>query len=155
MNIAIVIHTQTGTTRTFAELIAKNLRDRQHTVDIIELQVEGSPKLRTEDAKISNVPDCSKYDAVLMGGPVWGFRATPVIITCLKKISGISGKKFLPFITMGFPFAFMGGKQTIAFMSKMAADSRAEVLSGVIITKMFHNYHALMQKESARIAEMF
>jgi flavodoxin len=155
MNIVVIYHTKTGSTRKFAELIVKNLSDRQHTVELIELRAEGEVQPHAGNVNIVNLPDCSSYDAVLIGGPVWGFTATPVVIASLKQMRGLSGKKVLPFVTMGFPLRLMGGKKTVALMGKLLVDAGAEVMPGVIVPKMCHNFHDLIEKESARIAGKF
>jgi len=152
MKIAIVFHSKTGTTKKFAEIIAEAVKRKNHSIDLIELKVTGLPKLRTEDAQIENIPDCSKYDLVMIGSPVWGFTATPVTITCLKKITGIKGKKIVPFITMGFPFVSMGGTQTANLISKLAKEAGATPLQAVIVPKMFHKYFELMKSEAENIA---
>jgi flavodoxin len=152
MKIAIVFHSKTGTTKKFAEIIADALKRKNHSIDLIELKVTSLPKIRTEDAQIENIPDCSKYDLVMIGSPVWGGAATPVTITCLKKMTGIKGKKVLPFITMGFPFISMGGKQTANRISKLAKEAGATPLQAAIVPKMFHKYSELMKKEAEDIA---
>jgi flavodoxin len=152
MKIAIVYYSKTGTTKKFAEIIADALKSKKHSIDLIELKVTGLPKLKTEDAKIENIPDCSKYDLIMIGSPVWGFTATPVAITCLKRMTGIKGKRVVPFVTMGFPFVSMGGTQTASLMSKLAKEAGAIPMQGAIVTKLFHNYSELMKKGAVNIA---
>jgi flavodoxin len=45
--------------------------------------------------------DLGQYDLLLIGSPVWAFAPTPSINTCLDKISGLSGKRVVIFLTSG------------------------------------------------------
>ena len=51
MNIAIVIHSQTGTTLQFGNLIAKKLKQKGHQVDLVELQTEGKVHPRATEER--------------------------------------------------------------------------------------------------------
>ena len=156
MNVGIIIHSKTGTTLKFGEIIAAELRQNGHTVEIVELAtdipVNGGSVRQSSKFKISNIPDCAKFDVILAGGPVWAFAASPVIIDCLKTLRNISGKKLLPIVTMGFPLPSMGGRQAIALMSNVAASNGADVLPGVVISMMFHNHQSDMEKAAFNIA---
>jgi flavodoxin len=156
MNIGIIIHSKTGTTMKFADIIAMKLRKKAHTVDIIRLETNGpvqpSSARQTPQFTITNIPDCSRFDVLLVGGPVWAFTASPVIAVCLKALRNLSGKKVIPFVTMGFPLSGMGGSQAIALMNKMAGQAGAKVLPGKIIPKMFHNYQGLMETAAEEIS---
>ncbi len=159
MNIGIIIHSKSGTTLRFGRLIAENLKEQNHIVDLTELRTDipvnlGSVR-QPKKFSIVNIPDCTKYNAILVGGPVWAFSASPVIIGCMKELKGISGKKLLPFVTMGFPFPFMGGSQAITLMSDTAAGLGAKVLPGKIIPKLFRNYNLHMKKVASEIPSYF
>lgn len=159
MQIGVIIHSKTGTTLKFAELIASKLTEGNHSVDLVELKTAepvsaGSAKQKNS-IRIVNLPDCAKYEALLLGGPVWGFAASPVIIDCIEILQGIAGKKILPFVTMGFPLPGMGGKQAVKSMSNAAAKAGAIVLPGLIITKMFHDYYTDMEKAAATAKSYF
>lgn len=151
MNIGIIVHSQTGTTMDFGRRIAERLRAAGHEAEVIEIKSEGNVRPRAAKITITNIPDCRRFDAVLVGGPVWGFAASPVIIACIKALPGIAGKKALPFVTMGFPLPGMGGRQAIAGMSRALGEAGAKVLPGFIIPKMFHNVNQLMDTAAAAI----
>ncbi len=149
MKIGIIVHSMTGTTLKFGQLIANGLIKNGHTVDLIELKtdipVDGGSVRGPKKFKITNIPDCKGYGAILIGGPVWAFSASPVIISCIEELNDISDKKILPFVTMGFPFYSMGGNQAIKLMSKKIISKGAQVLPGKIIPKLFHDYNKLMK----------
>lgn len=159
MHIGIIVHSQSGTTLGFGERVAAKLRESGHIVDLVVLKTDVPVKMgppRSAPAfKIVNLPDGHQFDALLVGGPVWAFSASPVIVAGIKALQGIAGKKVMPFVTMGLPFPGMGGRQAIALMSGALAASGATVMPGTIITKLFHNPGKLMDEAAARIPSLF
>ncbi len=149
MKIAIIYHSLTGNTQRMAKLIESKLVKAGHEVIATQLQTDIPLKTGTirqpMTFNITNLPDVSSFDAVIAGGPVWGFGPSPVIYKALTNMKGLKGKKLLPFITMGFPFAGFGGKASITHMSNAAKSNGAIVLNGIIIPKMFHNFEQLME----------
>ena len=159
MRIGIIVHSKTGITLGFGECIASKLRESGYTVDMVQLKtdvpvnagsVRSAPKFT-----IVNMPDCKQFDALLVGGPVWALSASPVIFACIKALRDISGKKVLPFVTMGFPFASMGGKQAIAVMSSALAKAGATALPGIIIPHLFRDHNRLMEEAVSTIPSHF
>lgn len=156
MNTLILIHSHTGTTLRFAQIIADALKQKGLSADLIHLQADppitvGSSMLKKEFA-FTNLPDIKKYDLVLAGGPIWAFTVSPVILAAVRQLKDLHGKKLIPLVTMGFPFEVMGGKQGIAAISRQAAALGAEVLPGQIIPQLFHNPQKLMRASAAKIA---
>lgn len=156
MKTIIIVHSNTGTTRKFADKIATKLKDAGHSIQVTQLETDvpvtsGSTRSCREFA-ITNLPDIKEYDVVLLGGPVWGFSASPVIIACINALDDLKGKKVLPFVTQGFPFKFLGGNQSIALMSRYAANKHATVLPGAVVSKLFHDIEGDMDKAADSIA---
>jgi flavodoxin len=158
MKIGIIVHSSTGTTRQFADKIADRLKADGHSTDLIQIETDVPVKSGTVRSHgkftITNLPDIKAYDTLLLGGPVWGFSASPVIIECMNALGDLNGKKVLPFVTHGFPFKFMGGKQAIALMSRNAANKRATVLPGAIISKLFHDFERDMDEAAGSVASI-
>ena len=156
MNIAIIVHSKTGTTRKFADRIADRLKKDGHSINVIQIEtdvlIESGSVRSCKRFSITNLPDIKAYDALLLGGPVWGFSASPVIVACMNALGDFGGKKVVPFVTQGFPFKFLGGKQAIGLMSRNAAEKKATVLPGAIISKLFHDIEADMDKAADSIA---
>lgn len=153
MKIGIVVHSQSGSTLKFGERIAEGLRKNGHSAEVVQLQC-GPVEPRAANVPIGNIPDGSKFDILLFGGPVLGFAASPAIMGCIQSLKGLSGKKVLPFVTMGFPLPSMGGKQAIAQMSGALRSAGADVLPGIIIPKMFHNKARMMEDKATEIAAL-
>jgi flavodoxin len=159
MNIAVIVHSKTGTTLKLGNTFAESLRKKGHFVEVIELKTDppvnsGSTRSHPKFS-ITNIPDPKKYDALLIGGPVWAFSASPVIYEAVKGLNDISGKKVLPFACMGFPHESMGGKQAIDLLSKILTEKGANVLTGKIVPGLFHNREKTMEKAVSEVASLF
>lgn len=155
MLIGILVHSHSGFTLDFADRIAHKLREAGHSVEVTQLKPDGHVKANQKDVRIVNQPDCEKYDAVLVGGPVWVFDASPVAITCLRNLKGVEGKKLLPFVTMRLPFEWMGGTQAIESMRKAAEGTGAIVMPGVIAPRLFRRQDKLKESLAQTISQWF
>jgi flavodoxin len=146
MHIGIVYFSHTGFTEEFVNRIANGLIKERYHVEIIRLKTNIEVTGPFQGFKILEEPDCSKFDYVLFGGPVWAFSICPVVIEGIKISKGLSGKDVILFVTMGFPFKFMGGTRAINQMSEQVRKMGANVVSQIIIPRLFHDSNALMDK---------
>jgi len=153
--IGIIVHSHTGSTLDFADRIAQKLREGGHSVEVTQLRPDGHIKAHQKDVRILNQPDCTKYDAVLIGGPVWAFDASPAVMACLRNLKGVEGKKLLPFVTMRLPFEWMGGTQAIEAMRKAAEEAGAIVMPGIIAPRLFRRYSRLKERLAETISQWF
>lgn len=157
MKIAVIIHSKTGKTLKAGKSLAEKLKTKGHTVDVVELKTD--PLVNTGSARshrkfiITNLPDCSIYDAVVVGGPVWAFSASPVIYEAVKAFKGLKGKKTAVFVTHGLPFAFMGGKQSARLLAKELINKGANIVLEKTIPNM--NLDKNIEKTASEIAAMF
>ena len=132
MNIGIIVHSKTGVTSLIAGLIADKLTALGHSPEITLLKTDVPVESDKTLFNILNLPDCEKYDFVLVGGPVWAFSPTPVVIAAICSMKGIHGKKALPFISMGLPFNVLGGNRTVGIMESELKKHGANALPGVV-----------------------
>jgi flavodoxin len=151
MRIVIVIHSQSGHTANVARSVASALRDKGHDVDIDLLRAVGKVHSGATNFELRNIPDISSYDAIIVGCPVWGFAASPVMMKFLQASFSCKGKKILPFVTMGFPFAFLGGTRAIRRMVDALSLSGAALLDGEVIPYGFGLSAAKMSAVTNRI----
>lgn len=158
MKIIIIVHSHTGITRKFAEKINSRLVTCGHKVNCVYLATDREIDLKKlaqpREIMITNLPDISGYDAVLVGGPVWGFKPSPLIKACLDFIPDFRGKKFLAFITMMLPFKFMGGKNSLRLLNTIAEQKHAKVMDGFISSKIWHNQERDMTKNAEQIGKI-
>lgn len=155
MKVCIVVHSKTGNTFEYAKVIESKLKEKKHVVELVRLDIDppdwqGRPK-DGKEFSINNLPDCSGYDIVMIGSPVWGASATPVIMKAVAEMKGLSGKKVMPFTTQAFAFSFLGGNRTMGMISKEAQKKGATVLPGKNIPKMFRNVEKLRETNATEM----
>jgi flavorubredoxin len=157
MKIAILYHSVSGNTRTFANLISDKLKAKGHSVDLIEVQtntpVKPAPISQTPPFEITNMPDPANYDAILAGGPVWAFSISSIIYQAVNQLKNLQGISFLAFSTMGFPLTGMGGKGALKTLNNLAARQGARIINGAVVPRMFHDFNKLMEQEAEKIAQ--
>jgi len=132
MNIGIVIHTSGGHTLKFAQAIRDKLVSSGHEVDLTGLRTRGTVTagflpIGRVNFTIKNPPELDEFDAVLVGGPVWWFKASPVIMRYLiEDVQNLKGKRALSFVTMGST----GGQRALRMMNEELEAAGADVLEG-------------------------
>jgi flavodoxin len=158
MKIAILVHSQSGKTRKFADTLFDRLSSDGHNVNLTQLEttvpIKGGSVREKLDIGFTNLPSVQDADVILFGGPVWAFGPSPVIIAAMQQIGNMKGKTTLSFCTMGFPYKCMGGNAAIAYMNRVAGTLGAKVLSGSICTNMFKDLSAQITCETERIANL-
>jgi NAD(P)H dehydrogenase (quinone) len=131
MHIGIFVHSQSGHTSTMGMAVTSRLREKGHEVDIELIKPAGRVHPRMKHVEFrDDVPDMSPYDAVLFGGPVWAFTASPVVGSFIKEIPTLKGKKVLCFSTSGFPTAISGAKGGLKKLGLLLEEAGAAVLEG-------------------------
>lgn len=158
MEILIIVHSQSGNTRKFADSLNARLSAAGHRVVLTQLEttvpIKGGSVRQKLDIKFKNLPDASSADLILAGGPVWAFSPSPVIDAAIRQMGSFKGKLAMNFCTMGFPLKGMGGKATLKWMDRLLAEKGAKVLPGSICRQMMHNLDAEIAKETERIAAL-
>ena len=158
MKIGIIVHSLSGHTLRFAQLIQSKLQENGHEVELTQVQtsipVKSGSVRQPVNYTVTNLPDISGYDLLCIGGPVWAFGASPVICQAIRQMGSLKGKKALPFATMGFPLTGMGGKGALRWMSREIGEKHATLLPGVVIPTMFHNFNLLYEQEAAKISQL-
>jgi len=159
MKIAIVIHTNTGNTLKFAQAIRDALTAKGHEVDLLGLRTIGavSPMATLFGGSrfsIKSPPELDEFDAVLAGGPVWMFKASPVIMKFLvEDVRKLKGKKALSFVTMGSPLKLTGGDRALRMMNDELEVSGADVLEGEKLVCLFKANKEKLAAAVERICE--
>jgi len=133
MKVAIIIYSQSGTTAQVAKALGAVFTEKGHEVDISLLRTSGNVSSRSGSFELKTVPDVKSYDCIIVGGPVMGFRASPVSMKFLNLIGRLDGKKVLCMVTKGLPFLWTGGRQALRAMEAELSLSQAEQLEGEII----------------------
>ena len=119
MNIGIIVHSQTGHTYSVAEKLKKKLLTAGHFANIEKVISIGAVKPGDKNVRLEKLPDIGGYDALIFGAPVMGFSLSPVMSVYLPQLQSLDGKKVAGFVTMFFPFPWMGGKNAINQMGQL------------------------------------
>lgn len=158
MKIAIIVHSQSGNTRKFADSLFSSLTSAGHTVNLTPLQtsvpIKGGSVRQKMEISFTNLPKVNDADLILFGGPVWAFGPSPVIIAAMQQIGSLKGKTVIPFCTMGFPLKGLGGKAALGWMNRTAGTLGATVLPGGVCCQMLHNLDAEIAAETERIVKL-
>lgn len=155
MKIHILVHSKTGNTRKFADAIQAMLAGSGHDVALTQLQTlkpaEGTKPGQLDTITITNMPDIKDAQIILLGTPVWGFRSAPVIIAAIRQLGPLTGKRVVPFVTMGFPFKCLGGNKTLREIGLNAATRGASVLPGAVVRATKSKFDADLGEAVAKI----
>jgi flavodoxin len=110
MSIGIVYYSRTGNTRMIAELLAEKLKQKNQTVDLIEIEAVKNPgffsagraamKQIEIPVKNTNV-DLGKYSSLVVGSPTWAGCCPPLVKTFFSSAINVKGKKTALFMTGG------------------------------------------------------
>ncbi len=156
MKIAIIVHSQSGNTRKFADSLFDKLSSSGHNVNLTQLEtatpVKGGSVRQKMDISFTNLPNIQDADLILFGGPVWAFGPSPVIIAAIEQLGSLKSKKVVNFATMGFPLKGMGGKAALAWMNRCVGTQGAKVLYSTVCCQMLHNLNAEITRETELIA---
>ena len=74
-------------------------------------------------------PALSGYKRIYLGSPVHGFMMPVAVKTYLNSFNTFEGIEFVLFVTHFFPFAFLGGNQTLNQMKKLITSKGGKVIS--------------------------
>jgi len=155
MNVGIVVHTTSGHTLAFARAIEEILKQKGHEVEILYLRTVGRvTPTGSGNFSIKNPPPLDEFDTVLFGGPVWAFKASPVIMKFLvEEVKQLKNKKALSFVTMGLPFKFTGGDRALRMMDEQLEASGADVIAGEKLLYFLKNDKEKMVAAAQRICD--
>lgn len=155
MNIGIIVYSQTGNTLHTAGRLKEKLEERGHTVEIERLKPKGKVKPMQKDIELEKIPDTGRYDCVIFCSPVQGFSLPPVMSKYLKQIESLKGKKTACFVTMHFPFAWMGGNRTIRQMKNICTSKGTDIEGTGIINWSRKNRDELIEFMTQRLCSLF
>ncbi len=140
MKILIVYYSLSKITKKIVEILKDRLTEN-FFVDIFEIVTDPplTVKTLTKNFEIVSTPSLDNYDFIFVGGPVWAFGLNYPILKYLENMKNIQNKKFLLFVTMGFPFKFMGGERALKIMESIIMDKKGIVVEKFCFNRLFHN----------------
>jgi flavodoxin len=135
MNIGIIIHSKSGHTYSSALKLQEKLVAKGHKATIEKLTPVGDAHPGIKNLQLETKPELSGYDGLVFAAPVWAFALSPVMATYLSGIPSLKGKKIAAFVTMGFPFAWMGGNRAIKQLKQSCEAKGGEITETAVIGK--------------------
>jgi NAD(P)H dehydrogenase (quinone) len=130
MKIGILVHSQSGNTARLALAVTHALRKKGQEVDVELLRPIGKVHPGVRHVEFKSVPEVDGYDMVMLGGPVWAFNASPVVVSLLHQIPSLKGKKTMFFLTSGFPPPLSGWNRAHKKIKDLLEESNATVIEG-------------------------
>ena len=127
MNIGILVHSKTGNTLSVVKLLEERLRKNGHTVSIERIVPDNEDQPDKSKVMLVSAPSASKFDSIILAGPVHGFSPTPAIIKWIEGSGDLSGRNIPLVITQQLPFPFMGGNRTVRKLTELLQTQGATV----------------------------
>lgn len=134
MNIGIIIHSQTGHTHSAAIKLQKKLSANGHKVAIEQIKPIGNAHPGVKNLHLENYPELGTYEGLVFAAPVWAFTISPVLATYLAQLTSLRSQKIAGFVTMGFPFAWMGGNRAINHLKQICESKGGTVAATAVIS---------------------
>jgi flavodoxin len=134
MSIGIIIHSKSGHTYSAALKLQEKLISDNHKVSIEKVIPAGAAHPGIKNLQLETRPDVSVYDGLIFAAPVWAFALSPVMATYISGLGSLKGKKIAAFVTMGFPFAWMGGSRAIRQL-KQSCEAKGGIIAETAVIR--------------------
>ncbi|MFO7970082.1 MAG: hypothetical protein R6U15_08255 [Candidatus Izemoplasmatales bacterium] len=118
MKTAIIYYSKTGNT----ELVAKQFND----VKLLRVEAK-SDNPNQKNPELTNIPEVKPYKHIVFASPVHGFQLAKVMNTYLHQVGDLNNKTIDLFVTHFFPFAWLGGNQSLKQMQKIIESKGGEI----------------------------
>ena len=138
MKTSIIYHSYSGITRGIAEniqeacggdLIEVKLKKNYSSITAYSLGCYRAMKEECDPIEPESI-DVSASDLVVIGTPVWAFKATPGINAAIAALKGCEGKKAVIFATCG-----SSAKDTLPILKKALAAKGVSVIGEYVLTR--------------------
>lgn len=143
MNIGIIVHSLSGHTYSAARKLQEKLAAGGHKVTIEQVTPAGKAYPGIKNLKLKTKPEIKSYEGLVLAAPVWAFSISPVMAAYLAGLTSLKGKKIAAFVTMGFPFKWMGGTRAISQLEKACGAKEGNISATAIICRSGRHRQAL------------
>ncbi|MDD1677156.1 MAG: ArsR family transcriptional regulator [Methanomicrobiales archaeon] len=138
MKSCLIFHSYSGITRGVAQKVKAacgsdliEVIPRKRYSNLTAYTVGSLRAMRGESDLIDpETINVSSYDLIVIGTPVWAFRATPVINAAVAALKGFEGKKAVIFATCGG-----SPGETIPILKKALTGKGVTVIDAVVFTR--------------------
>ena len=138
MKTSIIYYSYSGITRGIAEKIQKScggdlvevkLKENYSAITAYTLGCYRAMKEECDPIEPGTI-DVSASDLIVIGTPVWAFKATPAINAAIAALKGCDGKKAVIFATCG-----SSAKDTLPILKKVLEAKGVNVVGQHILTR--------------------
>jgi flavodoxin len=138
MKTSIIYYSYSGITRGIAEKIQKacggdliEVKSKEHYSKLTAYTLGSYRAMKMECDPIEpETIDVSPSDLIVIGTPVWAFKATPAINAAIAALKGCNGKKAVIFATCGG-----SAKDTLPIMKKALEAKGVTVVGQFVLTQ--------------------
>jgi flavodoxin len=138
MKTSIIYYSYSGITRGIAEKIQKTcggelieVTSKEHYSKLTAYTLGSYRAMKMECDPIEpETIDVSPSDLIVIGTPVWAFKATPAINAAIAALKGCNGKKAVIFATCGG-----SAKDTLPIMKKALEAKGVTVVGQFVLTQ--------------------
>lgn len=138
MKTCIIYHSYSGVTRDIAEKISASCggdlvevtpKDNYSTLSAYSLGCIRARKEACDPISPDSI-DVSSYDLIVIGTPVWAWKATPAINGAIAALKGCDGKPAVIFATCG-----SSAKDTLPIIKSKLEQKGVRITGEVVLTK--------------------
>ena len=133
MKIGIIVFSKTNHTFSVAEKLNQFLLDKGFDATLERVEGLNTDPRDKGPVELTHIPNIESYDFLIFGTPVWAFSLPAAMEDYLKQIPLLYKKKVYLYVTMQFPFAFLGGNLTIKKMKEICKNKQAEIFQSFVI----------------------
>ncbi len=133
MKIGIILYSCSGNTLSVGEGLKQVLLNKGYEVRLERIKaIDEDPKSRNS-IQLSEIPDVTRYDEIILGAPVRAFSLNPIMKVYLRNLPDLHGKKISCFVTEHFSYAWMGGNHALKQIKRMVHDKNGNITNiGVV-----------------------
>jgi flavodoxin len=157
MKTSIIYHSYSGITRGIAEKVQKacggdliEVKPKENYSTLTAYSLGCYRAMKEECDKIEpETIDVSASDLVVIGTPVWAFKATPATNAAIAALKGCEGKKAVLFATCG-----SSAKDTLPILKKALEAKGVKVEGQFILTRQGTQDASQIDKLITRVKEL-
>lgn len=133
MKIGIIVYSQTGNTYSVAQRLQEKLTAAGHVAQIERVVPVGEVHPGVKNLTFERLPEADIYDALIFAAPVQAFSLSVAMSVYLRQLSALGNKKNACFVTMAFPYPWLGGNRAIAQMKKICESKGGKICGTGIV----------------------
>jgi hypothetical protein len=127
MKIGIIVHSHSGFTYQAASDLRGALEAAGHQVTLARIKTKPDYRPVEPVSALAQAPRAEGYDALVLASPVNAFRLGNAMTAWIGQAAIPAGVPLAAFVTMGFPFGWMGGTAALGTLARLCAAKGATV----------------------------